>query len=246
MTARGCAGSPGSDADGDFPLSWEPARIPPPLAPGELHLWLVRADPKTGDTDSLLDLLEEHQRLRAARMTRPEIRARYVLAQAGYRRILSGYLGCSPGAVRFDHGPAGKPGLGPHGTDLESNLTTTGDIALVAVRRGEPVGVDCERIRPCPNLDAVAARMFDPSAINALATAPESERCALFHRAWTALEADCKCDGRGLFRPRAPNAVRPQVANFRPLDEHVAAVASPALPPRERWKTLELAPIEPA
>ena len=227
-------------SDEDCTPTWLAVERPPALDPGDLHLWLIRADGDGRESDSLLHILGERQRQRAERMTRVGIRSRYVKAQAGLRRILGAYLDCHPAAIAFSHGPAGKPGLAPHRTDLELNLTTTGDIALVAVRRGQAVGIDCERIRPRENLVGIAERMFDPAEVRALAATPEPLRNERFYRAWTALEADCKCDGRGLFRPRAAAAMPPRIAHFRPASGYVAAVASASLPAPGYWSTLEL------
>lgn len=221
-------------------VSWQVVDRPPPLLRGDLHLWLIRTDGDARVAHTQLGLLGEPQRLRAERMIHERTRTGYIQAQAGLRRILGAYLGCHPAEVAFRYGPAGKPGLAVKGADHELNLTTTGDIALVAVRRGQAVGVDCERIRPRLDIDGIATRMFDPTQLRTLSELPESMRLHFFYRAWTALEADCKCDGRGLFRPRAPGAEPPLVAHFSPASGYVAAVASASLPETDRWRTLEL------
>ena len=84
------------------------------------------------------------------------------------------------------------------------------------------------------------AQRYSAAETQALAEGPEATRLERFYRAWTALEADCKCDGRGLFRPRAPGEVPPRVAHFRPLGDYLGAVASADLPPSAHWATLEL------
>ncbi|MCK7581755.1 MAG: 4'-phosphopantetheinyl transferase superfamily protein [Chromatiales bacterium] len=101
------------------------------------------------------------------------------------------------------------------------------------------LGVDCEWIRPRGNLLTIARRLFEPETVAELEAAPESERLERFHIAWTALEADVKCDGRGLFRPRPPGTSVPEIAHVIPAPGYIAAVARAGLPPIEHWRLLE-------
>lgn len=234
-------------------VSWRPAAEPPPLGRGDIHLWRIRADGMESDLQpdpladltACLDLLGERQRARADRMLFAPHRERYIRVQAGLRRILGLYLDRPPKTLAFCHGQAGKPALDPAhrlptGLSLEFNLTTSGGLALIAVSLGSELGVDCERIRRRRDLPGIARRMFDPVQAEALATLPEPERLETFYRAWTALEADAKADGRGLFRPRAPHSPPPQVLHCVPAPGYVAAIARERLPPVETWRTLEL------
>ena len=221
------------------PVFWQPVRRAPALAPGDLHLWRIRTGEDGASVEADLALLGERQRARAGRMSHRVGRDRYVRSQAGLRRVLALYLEGRPGAIDFVYGPAGKPRLPGTQGWLEFNLTNTGDLALVGISRGIELGVDCEWIRPRRDLDAVARRMFAPDVAQSLAETPEPERLQVFYRAWTAREADAKCDGRGLFRPRAEGAQPPRIGHLIPQPGYVAAVARAFLPPPSRWMTLE-------
>ena len=214
---------------------------PPPLAPGDLHLWRIPTGEGGAPIDACLDLLGVRQRERAQRMTHAGARDRYVRSQAGLRRTLALYLGLPLSSIDYRYGPAGKPGLSGVHAWLEFNLTTTGDMALIGISRELPLGVDCEWIRPRGDLDGIARRMFGPERAEILAATPEPERLAAFCRAWTALEADAKWDGRGLFRQRPPGTPGPEIRHLIPGPGYVAAVARLALPPVSDWATLELA-----
>jgi 4'-phosphopantetheinyl transferase len=211
---------------------------------GALHLWRIRTDAEGADLAHGLSLLGDRQRARAARMRHRPYRERYIRAHAGLCEILSRYLDAPPGSLRFDYGPAGKPALAGAALPLSFNLTTTGDLALVALCVGigpnADVGVDCEWIRPRHNIDAVAQRMFAPEVVRTLESAPQEERLARFYRAWTALEADAKADGRGLFRPRPVGAQPPAVLHCIPEAGYIAAVARETLPSVADWSTFDL------
>ncbi|EGV28651.1 4'-phosphopantetheinyl transferase [Thiorhodococcus drewsii AZ1] len=225
-------------------IRWMTTDTPPALAANAIHLWRIRADETGMDLNTCLRLLGERQRARAERMRHQPYRERYIRAQAGLRLILGRYLDTDPGSIRFGHGPAGKPFVDSSGHPIAFNLTTTGDLALVAVGAGNgpdsEIGVDCEWIHPRNDIQAIARRMFSPEVAESLAQLPEAERLERFYRNWTALEADAKCDGRGLFRPRAPDAVAPQVLNCIPEPGYVAAVARARLPAVEQWLAFDL------
>ena len=224
-------------------IHWQPAATAPTIAPGGLHLWHLGVDDRGDDLDTALALLGERQRRRALGMTHRGYRERYIRAQGGLRRVLGLYLGIPPQAVGFTYGEAGKPAAAQALGALEFNLTTTADLALVAISRGGEVGIDCEWFRPRRDLVGIARRMFTPEQVRTLLATAEAERLAAFYRAWTALEADAKADGRGLFRPRDATARAPQVMHCIPAPGHIAAVARAELPPHDCWLTLDLIPL---
>ena len=78
-----------------------------------------------------------------------------------------------------------------------------------------------------------------PAVVAALRASPEDARLAAFYRAWTALEADAKCDGRGLFRPRAADALHPHIRHCTPETGYIAALASPRLPQPSDWRAFD-------
>mgnify|MGYP001812512595 CR=1 FL=1 len=249
----------------ESPATQDPGNSPQPLwsvapggieiGPGDLHLWRIRTpgaaqSPWGSDLEACLALLDTGQRERAGRLRLPEHRARWVRAQAGLRRILARYLRVSAHSLGFLRGPAGKPYLGPAqglagGTELTFNLTTTGDLALVALSAGDPIGVDCEWVKPRSDLIGVARRMFTAAEVDRLEALADGPRLSAFYRAWTRLEADAKWDGRGLFRPRSEGMAPPEAANFSPESGYMAAVARGSLPPVEQWRCFDLDGVDP-
>jgi 4'-phosphopantetheinyl transferase len=241
----------------------------PPLAPNDLHLWRIRTAAQGMNLADCWALLGDAQRQRAAAMRMTERRAHYVRAHAGLRLILARYLSVAPalkippdppfskggdkspplakggwvdlsksgGRGDFIYGINGKPALAD--AALQFNLTTSGELALVAIS-ATAVGVDCELMRPQRRWRAIAQRMFAPEIVAALETAAETERLARFYQAWTALEAEVKCDGRGLFRARAADENPPQIAQFVPAAGYSAAVARATLPPVNEWLMFDL------
>lgn len=220
---------------------WHPAARPPTLSPGGLHLWKIRTEGEGAPLARLWPLLSPRESERAAKLKFDHHRERYVRAQAGLRMILSGYVGLEPEAIGFQYAEAGKPFLEDTSSGLEFNLTNSGDLALVALSVGAPLGVDCEQVRACENTVAIADRMFSPEQASRIAAAAPQDRLRQFYIAWTALEAAVKVDGRGLLGHNQPTAQDTlQIEHCVPEPGFIAAVARERLPPVGEWVTMTL------
>ena len=133
-------------------------------------------------------------------------RRRFVAAHAALRRILAGYTASHARELAFDRGPHGKPALvsgegRPHHR-LEFNLSHSADLALVALARARPVGVDLERWQHEMDHLALATRFFSPaerSSLQALASRGDDLVYGFF-AAWTRKEAYLKARGEGVMR----------------------------------------------
>ncbi len=223
-------------------LAWRLVSSAPRLAETDLHLWRIELGPDGGDPRDLLPDLDPGERARAERLALPNRRDAFVRAHAGLRRILALYLGDAPSAIGFRVGEHGKPYLAGEPPPLHFNLTTAAGLALVGIARGRPLGVDCERLTARDNLAGIARRMFPPAIAEGVLATPEPHRTERFYRAWTALEAEVKADGRGLHHHRQvsdPQAT-PTIRHCIPETGYIAAVAGVGLGPAEDWSHLRL------
>jgi 4'-phosphopantetheinyl transferase len=180
-------------------FAWSHAAVVPQLPAGTIHVWAVPlavAPQRLGQASELLDT-EEQQR--AARFVHVPSQRTFIIARGTLRTLLGNYLGLSPTVVRFITGPQGKPELAPScGQDLHFNVSHSGDLALIAVTRFGPIGVDIEHVRPYDSHLDMADRFFSPGEAAALrALSPERREEAFFH-IWTRKEAFLKATGFGL------------------------------------------------
>jgi 4'-phosphopantetheinyl transferase len=166
-------------------------------------VWRVGLDPGDRAAEPLrghlsLDEIERLERLRGS-----EVGRRWLISRAALREILAAELGGSPSSVRLQLGAHGRPALDPgiHPTDLDFNLSHSGDVALVAVARGLRVGIDVERLRRGRDPLRIADRYFSEAEVEAVRTFPQADRPAAFLRYWTAKEALAKGLGLGLRAP---------------------------------------------
>lgn len=150
-----------------------PARVPVALADDEIHLWLLAAD-------------GNHQALRG---DGPRVRG-----------LLAAYLGCAQDAVNVGLGEHGKPYLdGLAGTrPFDFNVSHSGGALLVAIARGQELGVDIETQRRQRPVLELARRFFAADEASALARFDPMQRQMAFLRLWSCKEAVVKALGIGI------------------------------------------------
>jgi 4'-phosphopantetheinyl transferase len=181
---------------------WQP-RPHPPLGALDVHVWRVPLDDEAR-LASYRALLSDEEQRRAARFVRDVHRRRFIAAHGALRRILADYVGAEPAALDFVGGEHGKPALRAvtGRPSVEFNLSHSDDLALVAVARAHPIGVDLERWSEGVEHLELAERFFSPRerrALRALAHTPDLVEEGFF-AAWTRKEAYLKATGHGITR----------------------------------------------
>lgn len=166
----------------------------PPLCNREAHVWRVRLDETLDAGVTALSATEE---ARAARMKHEPTRLGFRRARAALRRVLGVYAQRDPADLVIAVDPRGKPFIDLPGAP-QFNLSHSGALALIAVTRAAPVGVDLEFMRPLPRLADVAARFFASGEVAELMALPEAQRLDAFYACWTRKEAYVKAEGSGL------------------------------------------------
>ncbi|MCB1802928.1 MAG: 4'-phosphopantetheinyl transferase superfamily protein [Gammaproteobacteria bacterium] len=149
---------------------------PEPFPAGDLVVDVWRLPPLA---DESLPLREQAHRARSA--------------------LLAMYVGVPADALRIDCRPGGKPYLRPPLDDLEFNLSHCNDLALLAVSRAIPLGIDVEGERKLSDPLRLARRVFDEQSLASLLATPQPQRSQKFIELWTWMEARQKALGRGIF-----------------------------------------------
>ena len=195
---------------------------------GEIEVWQCDLDASVPAWDTL----DAAERERAGRFRFAQDRHRFAARRSWLRQLLSRYLHTAAGQIAFHTGPHGKPGV----PGLEFNLSACDGLALCALSRQRPVGVDVERLRAFAWED-IAGGLFHPAEVAHIRQAPLPERGQYFFRYWTAHEAIAKADGGGLTRPLAQvdcsSLVREAQAHL--VDSTGAAWDCVSLVPRAGW-----------
>lgn len=165
----------------------------PVLPEGTAQVWW---GPRGCAGEHLVAVLDQAERDRRQRFLRPADAERYLVAHALARIVLGGLLGADPAGLVFEAtcarcgGPHGKPRL--PGSGLEFSLSHSGDLTVIAVTRGVPVGVDVERVISEANVDSLARGVLSPGE----ELGPDRARDLTMY--WTRKEAVLKTTGDGL------------------------------------------------
>lgn len=170
------------------------------LAESEVHVWSLPLDLPLPRQDQAAAALSPAERERAARFALPQARRRFIAGRGQLRELLGRYLERDPATLEFESGPHGKPALAgaAAASGLQFNLAHSDNLALLAVTRSGPVGVDLERIRPLPDIPRLVARFFSPRENAAFQALRAQEQTAAFFNLWTRKEAWLKATGEGI------------------------------------------------
>jgi 4'-phosphopantetheinyl transferase len=149
----------------------EPTRLPL-LADNEVHIWrlVLSGAPKPRETTAA--------------------------AHSFIGRMLMHYanVGEVPALARSERGKPFAPSL----PGIEFNLSHARDHVLIAFARGQPLGVDIERIDRNIDIEGLARRFYATAEADALGALHEPLRAEAFVRLWTCKEAVLKALGEGL------------------------------------------------
>ena len=170
---------------------------------GEVTIWIASLDLGAEAVDRLEWLLSDDERERAARFCFHRDAIRFVVRRAVLRTILGECLGVEPCMVDFSYGPRGKPELAApfDRSGVRFNVSHSASLGLCAVTGRRQVGVDIERLRPLPDLEAIVERVFSTRERQALSRLPSAERLQGFFNCWTRKEAYIKAIGDGFSHP---------------------------------------------
>ncbi len=164
-----------------------------------VHLWRAQLAGSDAELLNCQGLLSTDEINRATRFIKSEDRVRYIFYRACLRKILSFYVQIVPEKITFSTGEKGKPFLA--GSDLQFNVSHSGDYLLIGVTRGQAIGVDIENVKPNKDFLALAKRFFADSEYQEIKKYPTREQIAAFYRCWTRKEAFIKAIGLGLSFP---------------------------------------------
>jgi phosphopantetheinyl transferase len=143
-------------------------------------------------------------------------------AHLALRKILSGYLDQAPEKIQFEITQAGKP-LHP---EIHFSLSHSKNLAMIAVSKDIPIGIDIEHVRPVPNKLLIAKRFFSAIEYDYLMRqTPELQEKAFFE-IWTAKEALTKVKGRRLMDELSLEVAWDQVVPIANLEGFVGHLAS--------------------
>ena len=166
-----------------------------------IHVWSFSLEGSQCFVEQCRSWLSGEEQRRAIRFIRHQDYVRFVLAHGGLRVVLSRYLGIGPGVIEMHHNTAGKPSLTGEldgQPAITFNMSHAHGRTLIAVSKGQEIGVDLERVRSDIEVEKLSLRYFAPSEHATIMQLTRAQRAARFFRYWVAKEAVLKAQGIGL------------------------------------------------
>lgn len=118
------------------------------------------------------------------------------------RRVLAALTGIALNEIEIYAAAKGKPLL-RNDPGLHFSISHARDVAMVAVSRVAPVGVDIEQMRSVPNAETILRRFFTHEDVSAILT--DDRRDLRFIEAWTRSEARVKVRGASVWEAATPD-----------------------------------------
>ena len=172
------------------------------LVTNDVHIWLVNvADISQPQLLRLQTLLSEQELKRNGEYQFDRHRQRDTICRALLRLVLSHYLGQTTASLQFEYNQYGKPRLPDPQSNLQFNLSHSGDYIACAVTLGSSIGIDVENKQRKNNVMEIAAHYFSKIEMTDLLTYPVCEQPPKFFEYWTLKEAYIKARGLGLAIP---------------------------------------------
>ncbi len=165
------------------------------LGEDSIHIWGVHVPDMLGQLKDFHALLSAREQEKAGRFRRNMDRESSISARGALRVLLSGYTGIPASEIHFCYSKNGKPHLSD--SDVDFNVSHSGDWVVLAFGRNRNIGVDVEKIKPKMDVMSIASRYFTDEEIDFIETA--KDRHTMFFQLWARKEAYVKACGSTLF-----------------------------------------------
>ena len=138
-------------------------------------------------------ILSDDERERALRFRFEHHRARFVRCRTVLRELIARSTGNDPASIAFRYGRHGKPEL----DGLHFNVSHSDRLAVIAISRDAPLGIDIERIDRTKEVPGLARTAFSAIECDELRALSPDEQIDAFFRGWARKEAYLKLLGTG-------------------------------------------------
>ncbi|HAY32774.1 MAG TPA: 4'-phosphopantetheinyl transferase superfamily protein [Ignavibacteria bacterium] len=165
----------------------------------DIHIYRINISDYNGSLLNLKKIMSEDETKKADRFKFTKDSQSYITCRSLLRNILSEYTNINPDEINFSCNESGKPYI--ENSEIQFNLSHSGDRCVIAVSLISETGVDIEKVRDIEDLTKIAERYFSETEIFYLKKFQGNELADNFFRIWTLKEAFIKATGEGLSFP---------------------------------------------
>lgn len=166
-----------------------------------IHLWYIPYDVITVSLNSLFSILSVEEQNKANDFYFNKHKTAYILRKLALRVILSQYCMINPNAINFKYNYYQKPYFVTNPFNLQFNMSHSHNMAILAITKKHPIGVDIECIKPIKNITGIANQLFSPQEYSKFVLVPSNQKIETFYKIWTRKEAFIKAIGKGFSYP---------------------------------------------
>ncbi|MGI9549671.1 MAG: 4'-phosphopantetheinyl transferase family protein [Aurantibacter sp.] len=170
------------------------------LPSNTIHVWTKNFGAVQHETERLIHLLNDHEKIRANKFKFPKDRQRFIVSRAVLKVLLGRYLDENPQEIEFEYGAYGKPEVKVP-SSVNFNISHAGNMVVLGFVKNYTIGVDVEIVKNDFDVVELAENFFSQDEIRALSNTNENERFRAFYRCWTRKESFIKAVGQGLSYP---------------------------------------------
>ncbi|MFN1834852.1 4'-phosphopantetheinyl transferase family protein [Balneola sp. MJW-20] len=167
------------------------------LSKKDVHIWISDLNSETSDPSAYKCLLSPAEVQKAQNLRFSEDRNRYLWGRIQLRQLLGFYLDREPDSIRLSSTPYGKPYL-TRKEGIHFNISHSGDLLIIGLSAGDPIGVDVEKLNRNVDVDSVSRNYYSESEFRTIMDADYDDKRNLFFKIWTRKESLIKGIGKGL------------------------------------------------
>ena len=165
-----------------------------------VYLWRISSLQPQFIVDHLTELLSQSERKRAENFHFASDQRRFIVRRGLLRIILGMVLGLPPEDFFLSYSTYGKPFIALD-SEINFNLSSSGEFAVIAIAKNREIGVDIERKIPLSDMQQIAKHYFSPNEYVQWQKGEDHQQIDMFYRLWTCKEALVKALGVGLSLP---------------------------------------------
>ncbi len=208
------------------------------LADNEVHIWLNYLNVHEARIKHLYPLLSDIEKERSERFKFYKHRKAFIASHGFMHSVLENYIDTSASEIDFSHSDHGKPSLieKQNPENIQFNLSHSNNIAILAVCKQHPLGIDIEFAEKKLDWKGISKRFFTPDEqTNFFSLSEEAQKDAFF-QIWTRKEAHMKVTGQGLslaptqFEVTVPPAAAEFIGNIKSKDNNFYKMQDIILP----------------